>query len=168
MPKRKNGLSDLQERFCKEYIVDFNATQAAIRSGYSKKNAQKIGPETLGKTRVQARIKELTRRKEKKLDISAEKTLKEIANLAYSNFYEILDKISKKKELTEDEQKIISEKTITKTNTGGSIKYKAHSKEKALEMLARYFNMFVDKLEVEGKLNFVDWIASKHKNEKSD
>ena len=41
-----------QQRFVEEYLVDLNATQAAIRAGYSEKNADKIGPELLGKTRV--------------------------------------------------------------------------------------------------------------------
>lgn len=47
-----------QKLFCDEYLVDLNATQAAIRAGYSKKNADKIGPELLGKTRVREYIDE--------------------------------------------------------------------------------------------------------------
>ncbi|HGH4650495.1 terminase small subunit [Enterobacter cloacae subsp. cloacae] len=47
-----DGLTAQQRRFVAEYLKDGNATQAAIRAGYSKKNADKIGPELLGKTRV--------------------------------------------------------------------------------------------------------------------
>lgn len=46
------GLTAQQRRFVAEYLKDANATQAAIRAGYSKRNADKIGPELLGKTRV--------------------------------------------------------------------------------------------------------------------
>lgn len=46
------ALTAKQQRFVEEYLVDLNATQAAIRAGYSAKNADKIGPELLGKTRV--------------------------------------------------------------------------------------------------------------------
>ena len=49
---RREELTAKQERFCQEYALDLNATQAAIRAGYSKRNAAKIGPELLGKTRI--------------------------------------------------------------------------------------------------------------------
>ena len=51
-------LTDKQRTFVAEYLVDLNATQAAIRAGYSARNADKIGPELLGKTRVAAVIAE--------------------------------------------------------------------------------------------------------------
>lgn len=47
-----DGLTAQQRCFVAEYLKDHNATQAAIRAGYSKRNAGKIGPELLGKTRV--------------------------------------------------------------------------------------------------------------------
>ncbi|WP_320738993.1 terminase small subunit [Enterobacter ludwigii] len=47
-----DGLTAQQRLFVAEYLKDANATQAAIRAGYSKRNADKIGPELLGKTRV--------------------------------------------------------------------------------------------------------------------
>jgi len=159
---KKRKLTDKQERFCKEYIVDFNATQAAKRAKYKGNNHDIIGNQQLGKALVQQRIQQLTKKTEKKLEISAERTLQEMANLAYSNFYEILDKISKKEKLTEWEQKVISERTVTKSAAGGSIKYKAHSKEKGLEMLGRYFTMFKDKLEIEGRMTFMDWVSKNH------
>lgn len=58
--KNKNSvLTDKQEKFCLEYIVDFNATQAAIRAGYSKKTAYSVGSENLRKPEVQKRIQVL-------------------------------------------------------------------------------------------------------------
>jgi phage terminase small subunit len=54
-----NKLSPKQVRFCEEYIIDLNATQAAIRAGYSEKSAYAIGFENLKKHEVQARIQEL-------------------------------------------------------------------------------------------------------------
>lgn len=52
-------LRDKQERFCMEYLVDSNATQAAIRAGYSEKSAGAIGHENLQKPEILARIKEI-------------------------------------------------------------------------------------------------------------
>ena len=60
MRKNKSTLTDKQEKFCLEYIVDFNATQAAIRAGYSTKTAYSVGSENLRKPEVQKRVKELT------------------------------------------------------------------------------------------------------------
>jgi len=57
--KTPEGLTQRQERFCQEFIVDFNATQAAIRAKYSKKTAQKIGYENLLKPLIQKRIKQI-------------------------------------------------------------------------------------------------------------
>ncbi len=51
------SLTAKQQLFIEEYLVDLNATQAAIRAGYSARNADKIGPELLGKTRVAEAIK---------------------------------------------------------------------------------------------------------------
>lgn len=53
------ALTDKQELFCAEYIVDFNATQAAIRAGYSEKTAYNIGWENVRKREIQERIKQL-------------------------------------------------------------------------------------------------------------
>jgi phage terminase small subunit len=52
----KMGLTPKQTRFVEEYLIDLNATQAAIRAGYSSKNADKIGSRLLGKSRVSAAI----------------------------------------------------------------------------------------------------------------
>ncbi len=64
-------LTDKQEMFCKEYIVDLNATQAAIRAGYSKKAAAESGYENLIKPHIQNRITELKSGRSEKLSIDA-------------------------------------------------------------------------------------------------
>lgn len=58
------------ELFCKEYIIDLNATQAAIRAGYSPKTANEQGSQNLAKVSIQERIEELRREKEEELNIS--------------------------------------------------------------------------------------------------
>ncbi len=52
-----SDLTPKQARFVEEYLLDLNATQAAIRAGYSARNADKIGSELLGKTRVAEAVK---------------------------------------------------------------------------------------------------------------
>lgn len=65
-------LTAKQQRFCDEYLIDLNATQAAIRAGYSKKTARVIGQENLQKPAVKAYIEE--RMKEKEAALVADST----------------------------------------------------------------------------------------------
>lgn len=76
MPKTKKKLTDKQAAFVREYMVDRNATQAAIRAGYSAKNASRIGPEVLGKTWVADEIRRREEALEVKSGITVEKMLK--------------------------------------------------------------------------------------------
>lgn len=71
-----------QERFCQEYVVDLNATQAAIRAGYSEKTAASIGNENLTKPEISAKIAELQNDIANKLEVDASwitERLKQIA-----------------------------------------------------------------------------------------
>lgn len=53
------NLTDKQKRFCEEYLIDLNATQAAVRAGYSAKTANRIGTENLSKLDIQNYLSEL-------------------------------------------------------------------------------------------------------------
>lgn len=66
------ALNEKQKRFCEEYVVDLNATQAAIRAGYSEDTADVQGSRLLGNVNVQSYISEMQSTKSKKLDISFE------------------------------------------------------------------------------------------------
>lgn len=70
-------LTDKQEMFCKEYIIDLNATQAAIRAGYSEKTANEQGCQNLAKLNIQERIAELKEDREKRLVIDADWVLQQ-------------------------------------------------------------------------------------------
>jgi len=65
-----NGLTEKQKRFCQEYVIDLNATQAAIRAGYSEKTAASIGAENLIKPEIEKFIKELQESKSDELNIT--------------------------------------------------------------------------------------------------
>lgn len=71
-------LTAKQQQFVKEYLVDLNATQAAIRAGYSQKNADKIGSELLGKTRVAQAVQEAMDKRSEKVEITADYVLSTI------------------------------------------------------------------------------------------
>ena len=69
-------MTEKQKRFCDEYLVDLNATQAAIRAGYSKKNANNIASENLAKPNIKNYIKERMAEKESQLIATQDEVLK--------------------------------------------------------------------------------------------
>lgn len=62
-------LTDKQELFCNEYIISLNATQSAIKAGYSEKTANEQGSQNLAKVSIQDRIAELKAKRDKRLNI---------------------------------------------------------------------------------------------------
>jgi phage terminase small subunit len=76
-------LTEKQERFCREYIIDLNATQAAIRAGYSKKTAGAIGFEYLKKPEIKSRIEQLQYAAMMRADLTADMVINELRSLAF-------------------------------------------------------------------------------------
>lgn len=70
-------LTAKQEMFCREYIVDFNATQAAIRAGYSEHTAKDIGCQNLAKLNISERIKELIQERNERVKVDADYVLRQ-------------------------------------------------------------------------------------------
>lgn len=77
----KAKLTDKQQRFVEEYLVDLNATQAAIRAGYSQKTASRIGPELLGKTCVSEAISKAKQKRSTRIGITQDMVVKEVWDL---------------------------------------------------------------------------------------
>ena len=68
----ETALKPKEERFCLEYIVDYNQTQAAIRAGYAEKSAAKIGCKLMKDPRILARVKELQKEQAERLCLSSD------------------------------------------------------------------------------------------------
>lgn len=83
MPNKK--LTEKQKRFCEEYLIDLNATQAAIRAGYSSKTASRIAIELLNKTHVSKYLTELMRKRSESTKITSEQVVKELEKIAFSD-----------------------------------------------------------------------------------
>ncbi|MDR0615921.1 MAG: terminase small subunit [Synergistaceae bacterium] len=141
-----------RQRFVEEYLIDLNATQAAIRAGYSEKSAVKIGHQLLDKTRhlIDAALAE----RSEKTKITAERVVQELAALAFTDFRKAVAwgpdgvRLLPSDELGDGEAAIIAEVTETRSETGGSIKAKRYDKLKALELLGRHLGMFSDKVDM--------------------
>ena len=75
-------LTTKQARFCHEYMIDLNATQSAIRAGYSPHTAKEIGCENLTKPHIQAEVERMMSKKTDELDITIEDIVKQIWGIA--------------------------------------------------------------------------------------
>lgn len=148
----KKKLTDKQEMFCKEYMVDFNGTQAAIKAGYSEKTARQIGSDNLSKVDIQERLAELKQKRSDKVEITAERVIKEIATLAFSNIPDYFKQIGEGsvytltmkqfEDMPGDASRAISsiEQNVDKD---GNVIYKVRlwDKSKNLEMLCKHLGI---------------------------
>lgn len=87
----KAKLTDKQEFFCREYLVDLNATQAAIRAGYSEKTAQAISTENLSKPLIQQRIQALKNERSKSIKTDSEYVLRRLREIDELDVIDIMD-----------------------------------------------------------------------------
>lgn len=86
-----SGLTKKQERFVEEYLVDLNATQAAVRAGYSAKTAEQMGYQLLQKTSVQKKLEESIERRSKRTEITQDRVLDEIGKVAFRDAADYAD-----------------------------------------------------------------------------
>lgn len=150
-------LTTKQENFVREYLVDLNATQAAIRAGYSKATAYSTGHENLKKPEIARRIKEVIDARQEKTEITAERVLKELANIAFSNVDDFFESVSYSDDEDEelagkgrkyhqlksdflDSPRIAAVQSIEPGAYGA--KLKMADKMKALEMISRHLGIF--------------------------
>ena len=91
VPARQLGLTEKQQRFVDEYLVDLNATQAAIRAGYSPRTANEQGAQLLAKLSVQHAVREARSAQQKRTAITADTVLMEIANIALADARELVE-----------------------------------------------------------------------------
>lgn len=147
-----------QDLFVKEYLKDLNATQAYIRAGYVCKNenvAAASAAKLLRNPKIQDKIQKEMKKREKRTEITQDRVLKEIADLAFTDRTDIVNfnnkrlVISNFDELTPSQRACIS--GVKETKFGIEVTF--YNKEKALELLGRHLGMFTEKLEVKGDMN---------------
>jgi len=130
-------LTDKQEQFCQEYLIDLNATQAAIRAGYSEKTANEQGARLLANVSIQARLKELQDARQQRVQVDQDYVLKTI-----------LDTIERCKQAEPVMIKEDGEWVET-----GEYKFDANAVLKGAELLGKHLAMWTDKTKIEGELN---------------
>lgn len=169
MTKRKDdvGLTDKQRIFCQEYIVDLNATQAAIRAGYSESSAGSIGQENLTKPAIQAAIQRAMDERQSRTEITQDRVINELARIAFSDLCDFVE-FDKNGVSVRDSQevdgRVVAEISERATRYGRNKRIKLHDKIKALEMLGKHLGLFNDKLKLEhtgtdgGPIDLRTWV----------
>lgn len=132
------NLTAKQQRFVDEYLIDLNATQAAIRAGYSKKTAAVIGAQNLIKLNIQKAIQEAQNRRSERTEITQEYVL--------DNIKKVIDRCMQQEAIfTRDGSPLIIE------NADGDLvpafMFKESGALKGLELLGKHLGMFKDKIE---------------------
>ena len=141
-------LGKKQVVFVEEYLIDLNATQAAIRAGYSTKTAKEIGCENLSKPNIASHIDKAIAERSKRTGINQDRIIKELARIALVNPTKVinLDEATVLSGSSDDDTACIASIKVKQIPTeDGYIterEIKFHDKLKALDMLGRHNGMF--------------------------
>ena len=153
------NLTPKQQRFVEEYLIDLNATQAAIRAGYSPRTANEQGAQNLAKLSVAEAIAEAKAKREERTQIDAAYVLKRLVEIDQMDVLDIMDDDGNVKPLRDWpkiwRQYISNIETISMDDGEGWLKkIKWPDKVKNLELLGRHVSVgaFKDKVEHSGKL----------------
>ena len=166
-------LTDRQKKFCDEYLIDLNATQAAIRAGYSEKYAATNTTKLLKNTNVEEYLRQRQQKRMERTEITQDMVLRELAIIAFSNAADYAHVVEKQataevegtliqlrdengeplmyrtvepvltEELTEDQKKALA--VIKKGRDGFEVK--PYDKVRALELLGKHLGMWDAKTE---------------------
>lgn len=150
---KKDNLTVKQRMFVEEYLIDLNATQAAIRAGYSAKTADQQGSRMLANVKVQQAIAERMAERSRRTGVNQDRVVLELAKIAFVRMTDVVDSNGRIKQgaSTDDLSCIESIKYKESDNEfGGSVEreVKIASKLKALELLGKHLSMWNDKLDV--------------------
>lgn len=147
---KKKKLPPKQRRFVEEYLIDLNATQAAIRAGYSEKSAYAKGCEL--KVQLSSIITEAQEARSARTEITQDRVLQEESYIAFQSprhFFDDEGNLLSPHELPDEVARAISSFEVIELKGGGKkYKYRTWSKGRSLERLGRHLGIFNDKLKL--------------------
>jgi phage terminase small subunit len=141
-------LSPKQKRFVDEYLLDMNASAAAIRAGYSARSANRHGPFLTNRPNIAAAIGRAHEARRNRLEVTAERVIRELGRIAFADIGRIMDwsgedmTVRPPAELSDDDRAAIAEVALVKGKQGVAARVILHDKERALEALCRYFGLY--------------------------
>ena len=153
------SLTHRQSLFLTEYILSGNATDAALRSGYSKKTAYSQGQRLLNNVEIEKELLKFRNNMQKRTEVTIEMVVNELRKIAFAdikNVYNENNSIKRVSELDEGTSAAVSE--ISEDHREGSTtrKVKMHSKLTALDSLMKHLGGYVNEMSIISKLNDED------------
>ena len=161
-------MTDKQKRFCEEYLVDLNATQAAIRAGYSPRSAGDVACKNLKKTDIRARIDRMLADQSVRTGVTADRVIRELAKVAFMKGTDVIDTETGdvRDGATDDDRACIAAVKVKRVNGADfdstEREIRLCDKVKALELLGKHFGIFEDNINVDvnGAVKIVDDIGN--------
>lgn len=157
---KNSNLTQQQQVFVAEYVIDFNQKRAALAAGYSEKSISALASHLLSNPKIQTAIDVALSDYGTEHKVLKQRVLAQLSNLAFSDmadYYEhaegetltLKDLKAMSRKQTSAIQEVKVKNTIHKGElVGQDITFKLCSKERALDMLGRHLGMFTDKVEV--------------------
>ncbi len=142
---RAPGLTARQSQFVEEYLIDLNATQAALRAGYSPKTAYSQGQRLLKHPDVAKAIDAAIQERTERLGLQADDVVLELRRIAFSDIIDYMEwesstvRVKKSHEIPPEARRAIAGMS---RSANGSVQVKLHGKVRALEMLAKHLGMY--------------------------
>lgn len=149
-------MTSKQKTFCDEYLIDLNATQAAIRAGYSPKSAKEQGSRLLTNANVRTHIDKSLAERSKRTGVNADRVIQELAKLAFVNAPDVVDtqNATVRSDASKDDTAAIAsvKVKITQGETSDTVEREIRltDKIKALELLGKHLGMFTDNVNITG------------------
>lgn len=134
----KFKLTDKQQRFIEEYLIDLNATQAAIRAGYAEKTANREGSRLLSNVDIQEAIQDAQNKRAERVNVTQDDVLR--------GLLEIISMSTGKQKITETELSKVDGAIVPMDVE--KVCFEPHAANKALELLGKHLGMFKDKVDV--------------------
>lgn len=168
-------LTPKQNRFVAEYLVDQNATKAAVRAGYSPKTAAKIGSENLQKPDVRRAIDEALARRAERVEVKQDDVLRELLRIMRCDIGEAFDvkgRLKPLKDIPEDVRRAMAGVKVRQEfehgedgtyHSGDLVEVKFWAKDKAVELAMRHLGLLKDKMEHELGKSFEELVRESMK-----
>lgn len=158
-------LNEQHRRFVAEYLVDLNATKAALRAGYAEGSARQQGARLMTLPKIRQAVEAAIEARAKRTEITADRVLEELAKIGFANMLDYVrigtngDPFVNLSSVTRDQAAAIAEMTVEDFVDGRGegarevrrVKFKLHDKKGALVDMGRHLGMFVERHEHTGK-----------------
>ena len=157
------ALNDRQRLFVDEYLIDLNATRAAIRAGYSPKSATTDGPRLLENAGIRACIDKKLAERSRRTGVNADRVVLELARIAFADITRVAGSDGQiMPDAQEDDRAAIASIKVRKmADSSEEREARMYDKNRALELLGKHLGLYQDRVAVTGDLpRIIDDVAN--------